>query len=136
MFWIFQAAILALAAVASAQQFSNEQPPIAILRQSSDASPDGSYAFSFEAENGIAAQESGAPGPLNEEGQAAVVAQGQYRYTAPDGTPVDISYVANENGFQPQGSHIPVPPPIPEAIQRALDYIAAHPPKPESNQRF
>lgn len=28
-----------------------------------------------------------------------------------------------------QGSHIPTPPPIPEAIQRALDYLRTHQPK-------
>lgn len=30
-------------------------------------------------------------------------------------------------GFQPQGAHLPVAPEVPEAIQRALQYIAANP---------
>lgn len=32
----------------------------------------------------------------------ALEVQGSNQYTAPDGTPVQITYVANENGYQPQ----------------------------------
>lgn len=63
--------------------------------------------------------------------EPAMEAQGSYQYVAPDGTPIAVQYVANENGFQPQGEHIPTAPPIPEAILRALDWIAAHPPADE-----
>ncbi|RZB39896.1 Chitin bind 4 domain containing protein [Asbolus verrucosus] len=107
--------------------------PIAILRQSQDVNFDGSYQWSYETENGIAAQEQGvlknanSPDPIEE-------AQGSYQYTAPDGTPISVQYIANENGFQPQGAHLPVAPPIPPQIQRALEWIAAHP-EPEQGQR-
>lgn len=47
-------------------------------------------------------------------------AQGGFSYTSPDGQQVHISYTADENGFVPQGSHIPTAPPIPEEIQRAI----------------
>lgn len=69
-----------------------------ILKSSSDISPDGQYHYEYETGNGIAAKESG---------QAAHSVQGSYSYTAPDGTPVQMTYVADENGFQPQGSHLP-----------------------------
>lgn len=46
--------------------------------------------------------------------------QGRYSYTAPDGTPITLEYIVDENGFQARGAHLPTPPPIPEAIQRAL----------------
>lgn len=57
----------------------------------------------------------------------AMEAKGAFRYTAPDGSPIGVTYIANENGFQPSGPHLPTPPPIPVAIQRALAYIAANP---------
>lgn len=87
---------------------------------------------SFEAENGIAAQEQGAVKNLGSKDAEAVEAQGSYQYTAPDGTPISVQYVANENGFQPQGAHLPVAPEVPAAILRALDWIAAHPQKEEA----
>lgn len=64
--------------------------------------------------------------------QETQFAQGGYQYTAPDGTRISLTYTADENGFVPQGAHLPTPPPIPEAIQRALEYIAAHPEENEA----
>ena len=116
--------------MASAQQYQQVgagQQPIAILRQSQDTSPDGSYNYQFETENGISVAEQGQRGPQNAEGDAGTIAQGSYQYTAPDGTQISLQYTADENGFQPQGAHLPVPPAIPAGILRALEYNAAHP---------
>lgn len=64
----------------------------------------------------------------NPENGDAVIAQGSYSYTDPDGNQISITYVADdEGGFQPQGAHIPTAPPIPPNIQRALDWIASQP---------
>ncbi|XP_017892831.1 endocuticle structural glycoprotein SgAbd-8-like [Ceratina calcarata] len=98
--------------------------PIPILRQSAEGpNPDGSYSFSYETANGIQAQEIGYLKYAGTQAEANE-AQGSYSYTAPNGELVQVTYVANENGFQPQGSHIP---PIPPQILKALEYIAQHP---------
>ncbi|XP_030388383.1 larval cuticle protein III/IV-like [Scaptodrosophila lebanonensis] len=87
-----------------------------------DVRPDG-FSTSFKTSNGIAQTASG-----DEHGNI----QGQYSFTSPEGVPVQISYVADENGYVPTGDQLPVPPPIPEAILRAIEYIKAHPPKEEN----
>ncbi|CAH0627166.1 unnamed protein product [Chrysodeixis includens] len=95
------------------------------LKYGNDVNPDGSYSYFFETDNGIAAQAQGTP--RNFGGNPPVVpdvAQGSFSWTAPDGTPVVISYVADENGYQPSGNAIPTPPPVPAQIARALEYIA------------
>ncbi|KAF7994440.1 hypothetical protein HCN44_003912 [Aphidius gifuensis] len=111
-----------------------QQPPVAILRQASDSSPDGAYSYNYEAENGISVNEQGRLGPAGEEGQAVVV-QGSYQYVGPDGVTYEVKYVADENGFQPQGAHLPVAPEVPEAIQRSIQFNAAHPEPEQRNQQ-
>lgn len=91
--------------------------------------------YSYETGNGITAEEQGFLKNAGQPEQEAQVAQGQYQYTAPEGEVIQLSYVADENGFQPQGSHIPTPPPIPPAIQRALDYLATLPSTAEPSRR-
>lgn len=82
--------------------------------------------FRYETANGIAAQEQGA---LRLQGgpEPSIAAQGSFAYTSPEGQPISLTYTADENGFRPQGAHLPTPPPIPPAILRALEWIAAHP---------
>ncbi|XP_012286591.1 endocuticle structural glycoprotein SgAbd-8 [Orussus abietinus] len=118
--------VLALAVCALAAPLDNTTP-IPILRQAQDGpNPDGSYSYSYETGNGIQAQEEGHLNNAGSESEA-MSAQGGFSYTAPDGTPIQLTYVADENGFQPQGAHLPTPPPIPKEILDALEYIAAHP---------
>ncbi|XP_071639390.1 endocuticle structural glycoprotein SgAbd-8-like isoform X2 [Temnothorax longispinosus] len=125
---------LALVAVALAQHPQQlQQQPVAILKYAQDSSPEGSYSYAYETENGIAASEQGSPQPVGPKGDPAVVAQGQYQYTAPDGTPIALQYTADENGFHPQGSHLPIAPQVPELIQKAVAYVLAHP-QPENQQ--
>lgn len=52
-----------------------------------------------------------------------IVQSGSYSYIAPDGTLISVSYVADENGFQAFGDHLPTPPPIPESILNSLNTL-------------
>ncbi|KAJ2946977.1 hypothetical protein O0L34_g16323 [Tuta absoluta] len=125
---LFIFVVVALAV--SAPQKPGGDQVVAILKQDFDQQPDGSYRYSYEAENGIKAEETGtlkkASGP---DATDVIVAQGGFSYTAPDGTQINLNYIADdENGFRPEGAHLPTPPPIPPAIQKALDYLATLPP--------
>ncbi|PZC86532.1 hypothetical protein B5X24_HaOG209251 [Helicoverpa armigera] len=117
----------AVAASASAYQQSRTfGAHIPILSYENVNNGDGNYRYSYETGNGIAAHESGAPRAAGPEG-LAVTAEGGFSYRAPDGQQVSLTYTADENGFHPTGSHIPTPPPIPEAILRSLQLNRQHP---------
>ncbi|CAH0727810.1 unnamed protein product, partial [Brenthis ino] len=121
--------ILALvAAVFAAPQAPTE--PIPILRQDSEINPDGSFQYSFETGNGIVADANGAVRNIGAE-ESALEVQGQFSYLSEKGDPIQLTYLANENGYQPQGKHLPTSPPIPADIQRALDYLATAAPQPQ-----
>ncbi|CAH1176112.1 unnamed protein product [Phaedon cochleariae] len=79
-----------------------------ILKFENDAGPDGSYHYGYETENGISVEEQGSPRALDAARSVApVVVQGHYRYTSPEGVPVEISYTADEFGYHPTGTIIP-----------------------------
>ncbi|XP_034483004.1 larval cuticle protein 65Ag1-like [Drosophila innubila] len=96
----FLIVFVALFAVALAAHADTE-----IVRSESDVGPE-SYSYSFETSDGQSAQEQGElenPGSEHE----AISVHGSYKYIGDDGQTYEITYVADENGFQPQGSHIP-----------------------------
>ncbi|KAI5640174.1 insect cuticle protein domain-containing protein [Phthorimaea operculella] len=76
------------------------------------------FSYAFETSNGISAEESGVA-------TNGVQAQGAFSYTGDDGQSYSITYTADENGYQPQGDHLPTPPPIPEEILRSIEINAA-----------
>lgn len=81
------------------------------------------YFYSYETGNNIIAEESGYIKNLGVKDQEALVQQGSFSYTAPDGTIINTSYTADESGFRVEGSHIPTPPPVPEEIRKSLETI-------------
>ncbi|XP_037943946.1 endocuticle structural glycoprotein ABD-4 [Teleopsis dalmanni] len=119
----------ALSLVVAAPQRADE--PIAIVAQESNIEPDGSYSYSYETANGIKGEETGTlKKATSADSNDVIVAKGSNTYTSPEGIVITLSYTADDvNGFQPQGDHLPTPPPIPEAIQKALAILATAQPQ-------
>lgn len=64
------------------------------------------YKFSFETTGGIKHEEDGkVVDPSAEEPSLAV--RGSYSFIADDGVTYTVNYVADENGYRPEGHHLP-----------------------------
>ncbi|XP_026750980.2 endocuticle structural glycoprotein SgAbd-2-like [Galleria mellonella] len=117
------------------QQYAQNQV-IPIINQRTDVGINGNYEYSYETGNGIYAQERGYLKNAGVKDAEAQVAEGSVSYTSPEGVPIQLTYVADENGFRPEGAHLPTPPPIPEAIARALQYIQSQPQQQYQSQQY
>ncbi|XP_058125209.1 cuticle protein CP14.6-like [Anopheles ziemanni] len=129
--FVLASAALLVAAVAAAPQYQHQQQhqqnPEAhaqIVRYENVLQDDGHYNYQYETSNGIAA---------HEEGLGAHSANGAFSYTGPDGVQYRVVYVADENGFRPEGAHLPTPPPTPEHVFKTLEQIRANPPKDQKD---
>ncbi|CAH0585859.1 unnamed protein product [Chrysodeixis includens] len=123
-----KSAIIALCFIACASAAVVDQAAT-VLRSTYEQNPEGSYQFAYETDNGISGSAQGQLKAVSKD-EAAVVVSGSNSYKSPEGQVIELSYVADENGYQPQGAHLPTPPapvPIPDYIARAIAYIAAHP---------
>lgn len=89
-----------------------------VLKFESDNNPDGSYQYQYETSNGISGQESGVGGES---------ATGEFKWISPEGTPVEIQYVADAEGYRATGDAVPVGPAVPAHVARLLEWIATHP---------
>ncbi|XP_062549834.1 cuticle protein AMP3-like [Armigeres subalbatus] len=88
-----------------------------VLQNDYNLNPDGSYVYKYETSNGISASQSGSENGL--------YANGYFSYLDPDQNRVEVTYLADEYGFQPQGSHLPVEPPAPDHVIKSLEQIRA-----------
>lgn len=87
-----------------------------ILKLNSEVTAEG-FSYDFETSNGIRADAQGVA-------TNGVQSQGSFAYKGDDGQDYSITYTADENGYQPQGAHLPTPPPIPEEILKSLEQNA------------
>ncbi|XP_042218344.1 endocuticle structural glycoprotein SgAbd-2-like [Homarus americanus] len=94
---------------------------VPILKDERTQEDDGTFTLDVETGNSISLYQAGSPsGP-----DGAVVQTGRYSYPAPDGTIIEVQFVADENGFQPESDILPVAPAFPHPIpQFVLDQIA------------
>ncbi|XP_017121858.1 larval cuticle protein 65Ag1-like isoform X2 [Drosophila elegans] len=83
-------------------------PTSEILRSESDVGPE-SFKYDWETSDGQSAQASGQLNNVGSEHESLAV-QGSYKFVGDDGVTYEVTYIADENGFQPQGAHLPVAP--------------------------
>ncbi|CAH2227637.1 jg10129, partial [Pararge aegeria aegeria] len=122
--------VLAVAVACAAADVSHILTPnsqVPIVRSDYELNPEGNtYKFAYQTGNDIYAQAEGIVRTISND-EAVHEVRGSYSYLSPDGTPVEVTYTAGPEGFVASGSHLPVGPPIPEAIQRSLEYIKSQP---------
>ncbi|EDW72931.1 uncharacterized protein Dwil_GK17271 [Drosophila willistoni] len=99
----FVIVLVALFALASAR------PDAEVLKDVRNVEPE-SYNFESETSNGISQQEEGVLKNAGTDHEAIVV-HGSYSWVdEKTGEKFTVTYVADENGFQPSGAHLPVAP--------------------------
>ncbi|XP_027208966.2 cuticle protein AMP1A-like [Penaeus vannamei] len=106
-------ACLVAVAVAAPQLQERE---VVLLRDDRIANEDGTFSYALEADNGINTAVEGVVGSAGQINQA-----GSYTITLEDGTQAVVSFIANENGFQPQSDILPTPHPLPAHVFRLLE---------------
>merc|ERR1712055_917987 len=110
--------IACLVALASCRP--QDDIPIAILRQDNTGVEGAVFSHEFEAENGIIQAKSGAAGSA---GQSNL--QGSFSVPLDDGSLGTLTYVADENGYQPTSNLLPVAPELPAHVVEMLEFVAA-----------
>ncbi|XP_055913217.1 larval cuticle protein 65Ag1-like [Eupeodes corollae] len=103
-FVIVLVALFGLALAAPPQSPQDAQ----VLRQDANVGAEG-YNFGVETSDGKSHYEEGQLKNIGTENEALVV-RGQFQYIGDDGVTYTVSYIADENGFQPSAAHLPVAP--------------------------
>jgi len=80
------------------------------------------YNYNYNTDTSIQAKEQNYLNNLSTN-QETLKARASYSYIDNGGNTFQVSYIANEDGFQPEGAHLPTVPPL---IKKALQYIAEH----------
>ncbi|KXJ75036.1 hypothetical protein RP20_CCG009190 [Aedes albopictus] len=91
---------------------------VGVKEDTRELNEDGSYFYKVLSDNDIEFSETGRVENLGD--SSAMRVKGYYEFVADDGVKYRVDYVADENGFQPVGDHLPTPPPIPQEILESL----------------
>ncbi|XP_042241704.1 cuticle protein AMP5-like [Homarus americanus] len=109
-----------VAVAVAAPQIRGDAPEYAeIIAYENEDSGDGNFRYSFQTSNGINQNARGYPGS---QGQSNI--EGSFSFPLDDGRTADVTYIADENGFQPQSDLIPVAPPNPAHVEELLQIVA------------
>merc|ERR1711928_181893 len=119
-------ALFVAVAAAYPQELTVEyKEPIAIIKYGSVSDETGKYSYNFEGANGIKLSEEGEQKRFgNEPEEVGSIARGSYSYEL-EGVTYTVIWVADENGFQPTGAHLPVAPAMPEHVVKLLADLRA-----------
>ncbi|CAG7726241.1 unnamed protein product [Allacma fusca] len=119
-------------AVASALSVPLSQPEVQVIQDVREINEDGSFRYISELSDGTRAESAGyIKNPNAPEDERIQSVSGSYSHYSPEGEYLTVTYTADENGFQPQGAHLPTPPPIPAEIQRSLEIILRNAGRPQ-----
>ncbi|KAJ6639788.1 Endocuticle structural protein SgAbd-6 [Pseudolycoriella hygida] len=100
MFIVF-AAIIALTVAAPA-----DYNDISVVKAAIDHIDTTGYKFEYEQSDGVVRTEEGVLKNAGTE-QEALEVRGSVTWTAADGQVYTLNFVADENGYRPEGAHIP-----------------------------
>ncbi|XP_063709631.1 endocuticle structural glycoprotein ABD-5-like [Culicoides brevitarsis] len=81
---------------------------VPILTQEEVRDDFGQFSLRYATGNGIARTEQGSF-KRTADGRAILVQRGAYSYIGDDGITYTVNYIADENGFQVVGDHLPQP---------------------------
>jgi len=101
MFIVF-VAVLAVALAAPIDDSKNAQ----ILKYENDNIGIDGYNFAYETSDGVSQSEQAELKNVGTE-QEALSVKGTVTWIAADGVEYTLNYIADENGFQPEGAHLP-----------------------------
>lgn len=86
-----------------------------VLRNESEVGAEG-YNFAYETSDGVSRSETAVLKNVGTD-EEAISVRGTVTWTAADGVEYTLNYIADENGFQPEGKHLPV-------VKEVVDVIA------------
>ncbi|EDW17489.1 endocuticle structural protein SgAbd-6 [Drosophila mojavensis] len=95
----------ALASSSLAAPLDDSQQATILRYDNENIGTDG-YNFGYETSDGVTRQEQAELKNAGTE-QEALSVRGSVSWVAPDGQTYTLNYIADENGFQPQGDHLP-----------------------------
>ncbi|KPI99670.1 Endocuticle structural glycoprotein SgAbd-2 [Papilio xuthus] len=114
---------------------STTEIAIPILRLSNEMDLDGSFSYEALGADQTHYVQHSRMENLGTDKENQVV-EGSYSYVGDNGQTYTVHYIADSNGYRATGDHLPVPPPVPEIIQRSVQYNLAEEAKKPPHLRY